>query len=614
MAGIPTPSSPVNAWSSTSAVEDARSELDEEMDALRRKECQLKTRRNALSRICVVPPEILSLVFLYYVDSASDHHIPFHTHKFWIRAISHICRHWREVALSSPALWTRFADYHCLPFTEEMLKRSGSSPLDVTLMIDTDGHTATSGHALAAPRRVLEDIHRIRELDLSISISTAKCTFERLAAPTLLLTSLIVTNIKGRYPPYTPVQIPKSAIPNNFLGFTPVLRKLKFYRCDIPWDLPLLKGLTELGIAHVSTDARPTYQQLLYVLRQMPALKRLSLVEVLPTSGTSAEESTVRLPELEQLFVGCSPTQCAQLLRCLLFPGSTRVKLVCKGTGRAEDYTSMVSMLRERCFPPLDLNATKPRECLAIWKAYTNGHNMKIGLRRFNGKLTDPDTLKGWRLLIDLRSFQSEVSVTAFLVSLFAEASIPSICAVQVFDLPQLPVDLWHNLLSCASKTRTLAVGCTYPHAIRNLVSVLGPTVSQSPSPGTSERQDVKLPHLDKLILWGVEFEDDYQEPTGQHPSVDLSELYDFLIARVNADAGLGKLDIRECFGFYEGDDLFLQEVVPHVIWDGQEQDPYEQDSSESGVTVGLSDDNYGHDSYRRYSRSYGGYYDEDED
>lgn len=74
-----------------------------------------------------LPPEVLSTVFeiyntdvwtAYYLESSS-----------WIR-ILHVCRMWREVAFSTPQLWTRI-ESASLDLVECSITHSGSLPLDV---------------------------------------------------------------------------------------------------------------------------------------------------------------------------------------------------------------------------------------------------------------------------------------------------------------------------------------------------------------------------------------------------------------------------------------------------------------------------------------------------
>ncbi|TEB37109.1 hypothetical protein FA13DRAFT_1614958, partial [Coprinellus micaceus] len=77
----------------------------------------LQGRHNAASLIGRLPPELLSHIFgmLSY------------TWTRWIR-VTHVCRHWREVALDCTSLWSRITFSHN-DFTQAKLARSKRHPL-----------------------------------------------------------------------------------------------------------------------------------------------------------------------------------------------------------------------------------------------------------------------------------------------------------------------------------------------------------------------------------------------------------------------------------------------------------------------------------------------------
>ncbi|KAG6808264.1 hypothetical protein H0H92_004701 [Tricholoma furcatifolium] len=93
-----------------------------------------KNRQNTLTITCRIPPEVLACIFRYFVkDAVGDNADPdTHSKKIdWIRAVSHICSHWREVALSTPSLWSTIDLGYAPAFALEMLQRSKNVPLSV---------------------------------------------------------------------------------------------------------------------------------------------------------------------------------------------------------------------------------------------------------------------------------------------------------------------------------------------------------------------------------------------------------------------------------------------------------------------------------------------------
>jgi hypothetical protein len=90
----------VSPFSSTADIGAAYIRIQEEIGWLEAAIRAWKDRRNSLSIIARLPPEILSTVFKY-VAAAFSCHMDFR----WVK-VMHMCSHWRRVALECPSLWT----------------------------------------------------------------------------------------------------------------------------------------------------------------------------------------------------------------------------------------------------------------------------------------------------------------------------------------------------------------------------------------------------------------------------------------------------------------------------------------------------------------------------
>ncbi|KAI0277169.1 hypothetical protein BGY98DRAFT_901925, partial [Russula aff. rugulosa BPL654] len=89
----------------------------------------LLIRRNTLVPISGLPPEILARVFHVLVHEEP----PFSRRRNlgWIR-VTHVCRHWRQVALDDSSLWARISGTQAnTKWISEMLARAKNAPLDV---------------------------------------------------------------------------------------------------------------------------------------------------------------------------------------------------------------------------------------------------------------------------------------------------------------------------------------------------------------------------------------------------------------------------------------------------------------------------------------------------
>ncbi|KAI6162406.1 hypothetical protein EDD17DRAFT_1577499 [Pisolithus thermaeus] len=87
-------------------VQQARDRIDNEIMLILRSVLPLRSRRNALSHACRLPPELLSMIFLHYArDWYTDPGSKFMGQVVpWV-AVSYVCRTWRDVALNCSAIW-----------------------------------------------------------------------------------------------------------------------------------------------------------------------------------------------------------------------------------------------------------------------------------------------------------------------------------------------------------------------------------------------------------------------------------------------------------------------------------------------------------------------------
>lgn len=90
-----------------------------------------RTLQNALQTIRLLPDEVLSHIMALssprsptYTSNALDVRHPL--------VLSHVCQHWRTVALATPHIWTHVPLAH-LSIAPHFLRRSQSAPLDLKI-------------------------------------------------------------------------------------------------------------------------------------------------------------------------------------------------------------------------------------------------------------------------------------------------------------------------------------------------------------------------------------------------------------------------------------------------------------------------------------------------
>jgi hypothetical protein len=279
---------------------------DQNLDVLTRREL------NALVRVNRIPPELLVHVFLYCLPE----------YRRWIRKegrdlafqsflhLSHVCSHWRTVAIAEPNLWT------ILPCstnaqTSLLFSRAKSAPLDLVFQMDF----------LEDPGRrhwmktLLADISRVRWLIIYPSGPWIDIVKPLLTGPAPVLSVLILLADEGE----TESESTRSLQ-------TPRLRHLELIGC--------CSLMTTLDLRHIQSltlTARlaPTIYitAFLATLEDMHELQRLKLVEVFHMPS-SLEESPVRLRKLHHLRVAECAEPGLHFLRALVCPILADIQII----------------------------------------------------------------------------------------------------------------------------------------------------------------------------------------------------------------------------------------------------------------------------------------------
>ncbi|KAJ7612465.1 hypothetical protein DFH06DRAFT_149365 [Mycena polygramma] len=299
--------SEITAFSSAKVVDGAQRKIDQEINKYRESIRTLQSRRNALSPIGKLPPEILSRIFLYCSNPLS---------LYWIKEVSHVSRHWRAVALGCPNLWS--SPFFSQPkWADEMLKRSRAAPL--TIKADL---TYMTPKMINSVHSSLVQISRIGELDVKTG-SRSVPELLNLTDTAPYLHSLCLAS-----PGYA--QEEHFTLPDTFLnGEAPRLRRLELTRFFMAWDSPLLSNLLHLKIHNPGPRARPSMKELTEAFERMPLLETLELDNALPViaagvSAVSVPSSRISLPNLKRLIIAnVSALECADTLNHLSFNGDS---------------------------------------------------------------------------------------------------------------------------------------------------------------------------------------------------------------------------------------------------------------------------------------------------
>ncbi|RDB16483.1 hypothetical protein Hypma_002871 [Hypsizygus marmoreus] len=329
-----------SAFSSQATRGTAYARIKHEIEASEAVIREWKGHHNRLSLISRLPPEILSIVFKC-VAEAFETAEESENHR-WV-GVSHVCKHWRQVALQCPSLWSTIFSWHPR-WTKEVLARSQMSPLTVKATIQ---HPANGQYKIVNGEitftnqtsllEVLQHLSRIRVLSI-LQIASARDLVSHIldkldAAAPLLQTLIIVSHQNlGEYE-YN-VALPYAELPaTSFPHGAPLLRTLELRLCSLPWDSPLLTcDLTSLTLSRFPPDDQVSIQQIIAILCGLPNLETLELTLVIISSPSRAAipapPKLAHLPRLTSLHIEADIFSCACLLSHMDYPVLIRNQVV----------------------------------------------------------------------------------------------------------------------------------------------------------------------------------------------------------------------------------------------------------------------------------------------
>ncbi|KAF9482556.1 hypothetical protein BDN70DRAFT_874912 [Pholiota conissans] len=332
-------------------IEEALRTIDEVIAVHLASLSALRFQRNNIVPISRLPPEILSRVFLFtqktlhvqydwddspFFDDSSEEANPFGNPSDWI-AVTQVCSHWRNIALNTPDLWIE-PPIDNVQWLEEMLTRSK----DAGLVITADFNSKPS----VAPGLELALKHgaaRIKDLTI-IDLDTDRWqNFHKWlpkCAPRLECLHLeggIASDLDENDESIFGV----IEIPDHAFRETDRLRRLELTSTFLDWksDVHLFHRLTYLKLNDL-IFGRPTAQQLVdVVLKGIPNLQFLYLQDCLPRREDLG--SHIHLPAcLQVLSLTGSYGEIEPFFRCVTFPSSAIVRIMCHGTESPCTYSA----------------------------------------------------------------------------------------------------------------------------------------------------------------------------------------------------------------------------------------------------------------------------------
>lgn len=494
-----------------------------------------------------------------YITFTSEHHLTFR----YIR-ITHVCHHWREVALSSPRLWS-YIDVGSLGRTQEFLARSKATLLSIKAK-----HSFASFDALV---QVFREFSRIQEIHLTLleeNYAKLSSIFPEEAAHLRRVTLYYEGHISN-----LPTVFDKCALPS--------LAELRLERYSLSSKHIFVPSLTRLVI-HDTRWPDDTVDRLLDVLRNLQDLQHLELLRAgSPVNELKDESIThasrVTLPKLASLRLRHTFTECVYILRHLVFPSNANINVGLHLAYPREQVD--IAQLLPVIFDILSGNGTLgPR--LPILSA-----GLWMGERALPGP-----KLACWKRDVQFGLFDEADFRISFYNVPFPSvhrdfgAMVPSeeIVTFQLRgDAPTHHPRLdWFQVLRTMPNLQALRVEDL---RFTNLLEILSPLDNEDNPRDDGYTPDFLMKSLTCLEICRTAFPFD-----GEHAYVE--NLVKLLLSREKACGALSSLKFERCFNFYDVDfdKLRVADGVESAEWD-EEEDYKDIDRSELSEEEVRSDD-----------------------
>ncbi|KAG5338177.1 hypothetical protein C0989_008076 [Termitomyces sp. Mn162] len=324
-----------------------------------------KKCHNALTFTCRLPHEILGTIFeeVAIVREAWQNYGRWGEEyrkwrEFdWIKSVSHVCSHWRAVALSNPNLWSsiRLMNTAWMP---EMIQRSKTAPLTITLwgalMLQDP-----AGSYIALKDVIRSDLPRIRGLTLGlvpvwVSPERHELFLDNEKKQRLNMFSELIPLLNQPAPMLESLEInlaeaeASQQLPSGFVAGLSQLKHLRLEGWCLDWKLSAFENLRSLAISRLSADSKPTVNELLNMLTRTPLLESLTIVDpdVLRSTSSLQDIASVCLEHLKHIDISYSLSDCAFIFDHIVFSAqATTIIIRLPGLSVGDAYLSDHSAL-----------------------------------------------------------------------------------------------------------------------------------------------------------------------------------------------------------------------------------------------------------------------------
>ncbi|TFK54461.1 hypothetical protein OE88DRAFT_1655132 [Heliocybe sulcata] len=505
------------------------------------------TAMNKLLPISRLPPELMARIFMSYMNGNphnSDNRCQVFSPWMWYAyryIITQVCHDWREVALQNARLWAEIHDTSPAHVTE-MLLRSKQAPLKIRQVHD---HWHEDRDYVESYRRIFEEIHRIRDLELFLSRRTPQVFDGHQARSADCLQVLRLRTGFDQNDAYLLPFVSSLSAPH--------LQELDVESYSLPFfKMLLLPSLTSFAWSMCRVET--TVPILLELLRDMPLLHNLILSSSLVSKAEEGlpkdVDNQVALRHLHYLEIECMAAPCADLLAHLSLPSEVKMHIsVVSGRERGHGASLALSQSLKRVFSTI--NGIMSSQPLRVLQLEPYGSMIQF---------------QGWTTV-----HPDETVIETVVTGL----SLSDLSHLHLLDQPcDLPWRQTFQQLVNVTHLRVKGVGARgLTDGLRIQSKTKKPGMGAcSTASGASGNLDACIPlfpRLECIRLERIRFYEAYSAP-GADDFVEQFKLA--LKSRESAERKLRRLEIVNTINCMHDEVEFLSEVVEECTWDGEEE------------------------------------------
>lgn len=505
----------------------------------------IRTRHNAYIPVSRLPSEILAQIFLFLsfgagsklVRETSPGHMVQHKARDlgWIK-VTHVCRHWRQVALAHLSLWTTITNDLGAKWVPLMLARAQSLPVN----IQWNPLAETLGKASPVEVDFAPHLSHIRTLQISDTIDRLSQIIHTLLQPAPMLERItILDTALGSSILHVPADL--------FASNAPRLRTARFIGLIVSLDVPILQHITTLDIRlrSPSPECLPSTDQFFNSLSKLHCLESLRIEHYLPRcpDGISVRSQTrhppIMLPQLSKIMLEGPLRSCAVAISSIYVPPTVSIGLIPHAEGLADDLRAFIPVLETVSGK---LGGVEPIRMLQVTDNRDNGV-FSVFAWRFLCDIPDDKPLSNFpkrpTISINYRAPKEDrPDALNKLYPVYRSLCLPVVWMLGLTFYQDVKTDWFEPpLLSCPNLQRIFMWG---PRLKTHLCDALGP-VSNSGSQGDA-KVGVHFPSLRSIHLSSVEIDN------MTHERIQFRKRFKSVLEmRRELSVPLKRLDLKNC-------------------------------------------------------------------